>query len=200
MSITCNSITICLHLHHSIKSIHKTRHARNPSIIPIAAVRERPHEHQIHTENIASVFGHKFIRAHHVSFGFAHLRTVLRHHALMHQTLEWFLGFHMTQIVHHLVDETRVQKMHARVLRPSNVHVHGHPFIRSFFSPRLLSISGIGITQKVPTAAHKSIHGIHFSFSRPATIWTLGVHKFFHRRQRRGSLRHIVFHMRMHHR
>ena len=78
----------------------ETVHAVNTTVIPLRIEFRRTYEQLIHTQRITSVIAYQIIRRYDVSFGFAHLDTILTSdHTLVKQLLEWFIKINHTDII-----------------------------------------------------------------------------------------------------
>ena len=83
---------------------------------------QRPHKHFVKAQGIRAVVGDHIVRVNHVAAAFRHFVVILAEdHALIHQALKRLDGRNVTQIVKHLVPESRVQEVEHGVLGTADV-------------------------------------------------------------------------------
>src|SRR3989338_9672208 len=81
--------------------------------------------------------------------------------------------------------------MQNRVLDAANVLVYRRPIHSLFFVKRNFLFLRRAVTQIVPGAVNKSVHGVGFSARRLFAFWALDIHKFFYRCKRVASISEI---------
>ncbi|CDB25949.1 uncharacterized protein BN704_00634 [Firmicutes bacterium CAG:552] len=79
------------------------------------------------------------------------------------------------------------------MLRSADVFVYGKHLVNDFFVESLILVFGIGITQIVPTAAHKRVESVCVSLRISSTLWANAIHKSFVLAERRLPVRRKVY-------
>ena len=112
---------------------------------------------------------------------FAHSVAVRsQNYPLVNQRFERLVKVQVTHVPQSLGDETCVQKVHAGVFRTADVLVHGKHFVNPLRIEGFFGIVSVGITQIIPTAAHKGVQRVRLSGGFGAALGTgYVVNEFF---------------------
>ncbi len=135
-----------------------------------------------------------------VAPGLAHLRAVLRDHALGEQRLERLLEVEMAEVGERLREEARIHQVQDRVLDPADVLVDRHPLAQRRRIPGGVIVGGVAVAQEVPRGVDERVHRVGLSLRRPAAVRAGRVHPVLGSRQRRAALGRVVVDVRQLHR
>ena len=110
----------------------------------------------------------------------------------MDQRQERFVKVQITHVTQRFHEETRVQKMHAGMLRAADILVHGQDLVDPLAVKRRIRVFVVGIAQKIPAGADECVQCIRITRRVPAAFGALAVHESCVLLQRRLSVRRKV--------
>ena len=137
----------------------ETVYTFDTAVIPLCIQFRRTYKQFVHSQRITAVIAYQIIRRNDISFGLAHLDTVLTgNHTLIEQFVERFVKIDHSDIVQELGIETRVQKMQYSMLYTADVHIYRKVLVCFFFGYQfiivMMDLHNAGNTRKnLPTAA-----------------------------------------------
>src|SRR3989338_4698645 len=97
------------------------------------------------------------------------------HHALIKESQKRLIKFQVSQVTQHFSKESRINKMHARMLRPPCIKVNGHPICSFLIVKWLFLVLRICKTKIIPAAIKESIHCICFPSSLSIAPWAFNL-------------------------
>ena len=149
----------------------ETVYTFDTAVIPLCIQFRRTYKQFVHSQRITAVIAYQIIRRNDISFGLAHLDTVLTgNHTLIEQFVERFVKIDHSDIVQELGIETRVQKMQYSMLYTADVHIYRKVLVCFFFGYQFIIVMWIYITQEIPGRTCPLRHGVCLTFCGGTTF------------------------------
>ena len=126
-------------------------------VAEVAALLERPQEHEVHPERVRAPARDVLVRDHHVPPRLRHLRPVLHDQPVRPELPVGLVEGQVAEVVEHHGDEPRVQQVQHRVLVAADVAVHREPLAGARRVERPVVELGARVAQVVPRRVEERV-------------------------------------------
>lgn len=155
-------IWIIFFFDHTIDFFCKTIGTIDPGIVPVSSICKGTHEHEIHTEHIASVFLDKCVGRNNISLGFGHFGSVFCDHSLVYKFFERFSMREMSEVCQGFGNKSSIDEMEACMFRSSTIKIYRHPCFFAIFRHEVVCIVVCEESVRIKTRTHKCVECVDF--------------------------------------
>jgi len=145
--------------------------------IPGLYLLKRAHEHFIHPKRVGSILADDVVGVNDIASRLRHLLVIFSEdHPLIYESFEGLARRDHTDIVKHVMPESRIEEVEHRVLDAAYVEVNRHPILLDVLVPGFSVVFWVEKTQIVPTTPRPLWHGVCFARCRFPRLGVSRIH------------------------